>query len=174
MLKYNRVSTAMKASVLRPTSALMLVTICFSGCFAGHSLSVRDSNSAEKLTISRIISCSVLDFPVESAVFVVSNKCDVPISVWRISDDGFGYEIEALQDRKWKPITNRLWCATGRETVEIPSGGNYCFTIPIPLNIDTWRITIEYWVGKFGDGNLKSISSVEQRGARVGDSVQIK
>lgn len=137
-------------------------------------LSVRHSNAAEEPTISRISSHSALNASDERAVFVVSNKSDVPICVWRVSDDGFGYVIEAMKEGKWEPLTDYFWCATGREVVEIPSGDKYSFTTPVPLEEDIWRITLEYWVGKFGEGKLKSISSVEQRSARDDASVQNK
>ena len=137
-------------------------------------LSVRHSNAAEEPTIRRISSRSALNVPDERAEFVVSNKCDVPISVWRVSEDGFGYVVEVMKEGKWKPLTDYSWCATGREIVEIPSGENYFFTIPVPSEKVVWRITLEYWIGKFGEGKLKSISSIEQRNARGDDSVQIK
>ena len=79
-----------------------------------------------------------------------------------------------MKEGKWKPLTDYYWCATGREIVEIPSGGNYFFTIPVPPEENVWRITLEYWVGKFGEGKIKRISSVEQRNAKGNDPVQIK
>ncbi len=97
-----------------------------------------------------------------TAVFVTSNRSVSPVNVWQVSDDGFGYEIEVFQDGKWKSGTNRYRCATGRNIIEIPSGGSYTFAIPTLTNTVAWRVSIEYWEGEYGENPVKRISSDRQ------------
>ena len=118
---------------------------------------------AGDVTISRERNDPAVCMVETNAVFVASNRYVFPVNVWQVSDDGFGYDIEVFQNGKWKSGTNRYRCATGRNIIEIPSGGSYTFAIPTPTNTVAWRVSIEYWEGEYGENPVKRISSDRKR-----------
>ncbi|MBR4171943.1 MAG: hypothetical protein IKR48_09855 [Kiritimatiellae bacterium] len=114
------------------------------------------------VTINRVKHGPAVGILETNATFVVGNKSGSSVNVWQVCDDGFGYEIEVFQNGKWNRRVDIWRCATGRDVVEIPGGGSYNFTIPVPPSNGVWRVSIEYWVGEYGENPIQRISSDPQ------------
>lgn len=139
---------------MKLTNSMMFLLFCCVAIVGCRPMSV--------VTVGRVRHDRTTGILETNATFGVGNKSGYPVNVWQVYDDGFGYEIEFFQNGKWKRRADIWRCTTGRDVVEIPNGGSYNFTIPVSEDIGVWRVSMEYWVGEYGENPIKVVSSVGQ------------
>src|SRR5574344_1727193 len=82
-----------------------------------------------------------------SAAFTISNGLHNAITHFEVGDDGFGYDVEKLQNGKWRG-SGQSWCATGRKLKTLGSGETYEFDARCDPYKGHQRIVLEYWRGE--------------------------
>ncbi len=78
---------------------------------------------------------------------VISNGTSNVISFFKVYADGFGYSLEWLENGKWE-TSGVMWCATGRDIVELNAAEVYSFKAKVPLDQCKRRLSVEYWNGE--------------------------